>query len=120
MQSCRAGYAGYVPAKLPPGNPTAIQAALWSIRNQASLETLEKLLRNAAVSPKEEKYRSIRLSNPKVKGLLVDEPGALDALLLLGWERDSSDSELLVIGKGRYFTMTEVRASRRAVTSFWL
>lgn len=103
------GYAGYVPAKLPPTKPSAVQAALWEIQNTASLEVISKLLRNTAVNPSEEKYRRIRLTNPKVKALIAEEKGAVQSLLALGWERDAEDSESLVIPKGRYFSMAEVR-----------
>lgn len=32
------GYAGYTPAKLPPGKASALQTALWSIDNMETLE----------------------------------------------------------------------------------
>ena len=97
-----------MPAKLPPARPTAVQAALWEVQSQASLEIVSKLLRNAAVEPNEEKYRRIRLSNPKIKSLIVDEKGALQALQALGWANDSEDAEMLVMPPGQYFSMSEV------------
>ncbi len=36
-----------------------------------SLEILGKLIYNAAVSPKEEKYRKIKMSNPKIDATIV-------------------------------------------------
>lgn len=106
-----AGYAGYVPAKLPPAKPTAIQAALWEVRSQESLEAISKLLRNAAVNPKEEKFRRIRLQNDKIQSLILQQSGALEALLLLGWERNTSDGDQLVISPGKYFSMSEASFS---------
>lgn len=51
----------------------------------------------------------MRLSNGKVKAALVDMPGALDALLAMGWARDGEGEEAaLVVPKGRFFTMADV------------
>jgi len=47
-------------------------------------------------SYQEPKYRSLKLSNPRVSKLIVDTPGALDALLALGWELEEGNAELLV------------------------
>ena len=103
-----AGYAGYVPAKMPPAKPSATQAALWSIQNPETLELIAKLLKNVAVNPSEEKYRRIRLTNPKIKALVADEEGGLQAMLSLGWEQDPEDADALVVTKGRHFSMAEV------------
>ena len=61
------------------------------------------------VNPGDEKYRRLRLSNPKIAAALVDVPGALDALLAMGWERDAADADFLVCPKGVRVTMAEVR-----------
>ncbi len=45
------GYAGYTAAKLPPPLPSAVQAALWAVPSQDSLEIIEKLTKNVAVNP---------------------------------------------------------------------
>ena len=45
------GYAGYVPAKYAPAAPTAVQAALYAVQSQESLELIAKLLKNVVVSP---------------------------------------------------------------------
>ena len=50
----------------------------------------------------------MKLSNPKIKAALVDTPGAIDALLAIGWMREQEPEEALVIPKGRHFTMAEV------------
>ena len=62
------------------------------------------------VNPSDDKYRRLRLSNPKIAAALVDVPGAVDALLAMGWERDANDADFLVCPKGVRVTMAEVRA----------
>lgn len=46
--------------------------------------------------------RSIKLTNPKIQSLVVEVPGALDALKALGWAHDEADAELLTIQAGKY------------------
>ncbi|CAK0733915.1 hypothetical protein CVIRNUC_000354 [Coccomyxa viridis] len=103
------GYAGYVPAKYAPAAPTAVQAALYAVQSQESLEMIAKLMKNVVVSPTEDKFRRVKLSNPKIKAALVDVPGALQALLTLGWAQEQEPEEAVVVPKGRHFSMAEVR-----------
>ena len=56
----------------------------------------------------EEKFKRVKLSNPKIKAALVDVPGAVDALLAIGWIREQEPEEALVVPKGRHFTMADV------------
>ena len=67
------------------------------------------------VNPGDDKYRRLRLSNPKIAAAVVDVPGALDALLAMGWERDAADAGFLVCPKGVRVTMAEVRLWRNRV-----
>ena len=63
----------------------------------------------------EEKYRRVRLSNAKVQAALVNTPGALDALLTMGWAQEGEGEDAaLVVPKGRFFTMADVSAPRLA------
>ncbi|CAL5225639.1 g8495 [Coccomyxa viridis] len=103
------GYAGYVPARYAPAAPTAVQAALYAVQSQAALELIAKLTKNVVISPTEEKFKRVKLSNPKIKAALVDTPGAIDALLAIGWLREQEPEEAMVVPKGRHFTMAEVR-----------
>lgn len=57
----------------------------------------------------EEKFRRVKLSNPKIKAALADVAGAVDALLALGWTREQEPEEAVVVPKGRHFTMADVR-----------
>jgi hypothetical protein len=102
-----AGYAGYVPAKMPPSKATPVEAALWSIRNPETLDILAKLLKNTVVNPSEEKFRRIRLSNPKINTLIREEQGGVETLKALGWVEEEA-TESLVVPTGKQFTMAEV------------
>lgn len=55
------GYAGYVPAKYAPAAPTAVQAALYAVQSQESLEMIAKLMKNVVVSPTGELASTIRV-----------------------------------------------------------
>lgn len=103
-----AGYAGYAPAKLPPPRPSAIQEALWQIKNTATLKVIATLLKNVVVNPADEKVRRIRLSNPKIESLIKEEKGALQTLSAIGWVPDPDDSDWLVFPKGAQLSMSEV------------
>ena len=70
------------------------------------------------VNPSDDKYRRLRLSNPKIAATVVDVPGGLDALLAMGWERDANDADFLVCPKGVRVTMAEVR-TRSAPLRLW-
>jgi hypothetical protein len=69
------GYAGYVPAKMPPAKPTEVEAAVQAVKSLEALEVMGKLLYNCAVSPREEKFRRIKLSNKKISEVLVGTTG---------------------------------------------
>jgi hypothetical protein len=38
-------------------------------------------------------------------------PGALDAMLALGWKYDAANAEELLVKEGTYFSMKEVRCA---------
>ena len=57
---CTMGYAGYAPGHKVV-ELTVVQQLLKLIRSDKSLETLEKLTRNSAQAPAEEKFRKVRL-----------------------------------------------------------
>jgi hypothetical protein len=60
----------------------------------------------------EEKFRRVRLSNSKIKACLVDVPGAIDALVAIGWATEGGEEDpALVVPKGRHISMAEVRAT---------
>lgn len=103
------GYAGYAPAKLPPSKPSEAEAAVLAVKSMETLETIHKLVYNASVQPNESKFRRIRLTNDKIQKVLVDCPGALDAMAALGWAVEEAEPEFLVIPAGKFMTMTQVR-----------
>jgi hypothetical protein len=51
------GYAGYVSAKYPPPKPTEVEAAVAAVKSEQALDVIGKLLYNAAISPREDKFR---------------------------------------------------------------
>uniref|UniRef100_A0A7S3V131 PUB domain-containing protein n=1 Tax=Aplanochytrium stocchinoi TaxID=215587 RepID=A0A7S3V131_9STRA len=59
---------------------TPIEKILRKISNKKSLEILSKICRNISQSPKEEKYRKLRLDNKTIKENLVNVYGCLDFL----------------------------------------
>lgn len=105
------GYAGYAPAKLPPATPTELEAALRAVSSVDSLEIINKLCKNCAVQPKEDKFRKVKLSNKKVSVTIVEAPGAMEAMLKLGWTEESNaeDGDVLVLPPGKYIKMDQVR-----------
>ncbi len=69
------------------------------------------MTQNVAQQPTEAKFRKLKLSNEKITSLIVNVPGALDALLELGWQRaaDEDGTEVLVLPAGKHMTMADVR-----------
>lgn len=86
---------------------------------------MSKLVRNAAVTPSEDKFKRIKLSNSKVKTTIVETTGGVPALLAMGWAHDEADSDYLVLPKGVQMSMKEVSysgsidASARHPTELW-
>ena len=62
-----------------------MEQLLKQIENDETLATLKKVIQNTAQAPTEAKFRKLKLSNPKIKELLVDVPGALESLVQFGW-----------------------------------
>jgi thioredoxin len=63
-----------------------------------------------AQQPAEPKFRKLKLSNPKIAALIVAQPGAMEALQLLGWVRETEeDVECLVLPPSTHLTMANVR-----------
>lgn len=103
------GYTGYVPAKLPPSKLTPVEAAVQAIKSLDCLDILGKLLYNCAVTPREAKFRRIKLNNQRIADTLGAHPPALEALTALGWVPDPAAPQELVVQEGLFFTMKEVR-----------
>ncbi|KXZ50607.1 hypothetical protein GPECTOR_15g290 [Gonium pectorale] len=104
------GYGGYVSAKLPPPKPSDVEAAVQAVKSLEAVEMIHKLIYNCTVQPKEEKFRRVRLANPKIKSVLGDAAGAVDAMVALGWALEEAEGEpVLVVPSGKYMTMQQVR-----------
>ena len=54
------GYAGYAPGHKVADLATPLQQYLKAVKSMATLDTLEKLTRNSAQAPAEEKFRKVR------------------------------------------------------------
>lgn len=78
-----------------------------AIKSLECLEVLGKLLYNCAVSPREDKYRRVKLTNKRLAETLGAHPPALEALSALGWVADPAAPQELVVPDGLYFTMKE-------------
>lgn len=62
--------------------------ALRALPSEKALDTLElidKLTQNIVRNPTEEKFRRIKLSNPKIAAAITNVPSAVDALKQMGW-----------------------------------
>jgi len=82
------GYAGYSPGNQIADKLTPLQQALRALplaQAQETLDLIEKLTRNVVRNPNEEKFRRIKLSNPKIAATITDVPFAVDALKEMGW-----------------------------------
>jgi len=76
---------------------TPLQQALRSLpleKAQEILELLEKVTRNVVRNPGEEKFRSLKLTNPKIAASVADAPSMVDALKDMGWVQEG---EMLVL-----------------------
>lgn len=111
------GYAGYVPAKLPPSKATPFQQALSAIGTIEALEILERLIYNTAIQPKDSKFRKIKLSNTKIASTIGMEPSAQEALRLMGWELSQEEEDgqpFFTLPAKKNLTMADVRQIQEA------
>lgn len=72
------------------------------------MEIIGKLVKNVATQPNEDKFRTIRTTNPKINTTIVEQEGGLPALLALGFVASEEDANVLEVPKGE-LTMKEVR-----------
>lgn len=101
------GYYGLGPGMRVAEKLTPLEKALRSMplpQAECTLEILEKLCRNTAQAPAEEKFRRIKLTNEKIKAAVADVPGATDSLLEMGWV---AEDEALVLPAGVKLTHHE-------------
>jgi UBX domain-containing protein 6 len=73
----------------------------------ASLELIEKLVRNAVQQPAEEKFRKIRLTNAKIAEAVTNVPGAVAAMKEMGWQEEG---EFLILPSGKKLVFEDVKA----------
>merc|ERR1719199_790345 len=107
------GYAGYAPGHKVV-ELTVLQQLLKLIKSD---KTLEKLTRNTAQAPAEEKFRKVRLTNEKIAAVITNVDGAVEAMCEMGWVKEG-DGEFLVLPPAKSVSMREVREiddARRAL-----
>eukprot|EP00746_Dinoflagellata_sp_MGD_P141483 gnl/MRDRNA2_/MRDRNA2_74582_c0_seq4.p1 gnl/MRDRNA2_/MRDRNA2_74582_c0~~gnl/MRDRNA2_/MRDRNA2_74582_c0_seq4.p1 ORF type:complete len:306 (+),score=97.22 gnl/MRDRNA2_/MRDRNA2_74582_c0_seq4:129-1046(+) len=88
------GYAGYSPGLRTDGPKTPLEEALRSLppeKAKEALDLMETLLRNVIQNPTEEKFRKIRLTNEKISKAITTVPGAVDSLVLMGWQQQDEN-----------------------------
>merc|ERR1719326_1101957 len=52
---------------------------------------METILRNVIQNPTEEKFRKIRLTNEKISKAITSVPGAVNSLVLMGWQQQEEN-----------------------------
>lgn len=105
------GYAGYSPGfrtaeELPPLQQTLRAIPLENA--QETLELIEKLVRNIVSKPSEDKFRKIRLTNPKIAEAITNVPAAMVALTEMGWQQEGEN--LVLPNSTKLAFETHVRA----------
>ena len=113
-------YAGYVPAKIA-SVKSPLQNALPALEDEAALELLSTLCRNAACAPAEPKYRKVRATNSRVVAACVacGEENFVAAMNALGWSKTEEEGgeAFFVLAPGRG-TMVQVREIQEALTAW--
>jgi hypothetical protein len=102
-------YAGYAPGHRVVERRTALEEALRAVGDVETLDVLEKLARNVARWPTEEKYRKVKTTNATIERALVTlgDGAGVKALVEMGWVREG---EAMTLAAERATTMVEVRA----------
>mmetsp|Transcript_73832 Transcript_73832/g.193663 ORF Transcript_73832/g.193663 Transcript_73832/m.193663 type:complete len:185 (-) Transcript_73832:354-908(-) len=91
------GYAGYAPGSKVADKLTPLQQALRSLPLEVAQETLaliDKLTRNIVQNPTEEKFRKVKLANPKLAAIVAAAPTFVDTMQEMGWVQTSEGLEL--------------------------
>merc|ERR1712048_906557 len=58
---------------------------------QETLELIQKLTQNVVRNPTEEKFRRIKLTNPKIAANITDVPNAVALLTEMGWVQEGEE-----------------------------
>ncbi|GFH07748.1 PUB domain-containing protein [Haematococcus lacustris] len=109
-------YAGYVPAKIPTV-ANELDRAVAAVTSLEALEVIGKLLYNAAISPKDDKFRRVRLSNAKIRATVAEAPGAVELLLAFGWVKDDDAEDTIVIPAGQIHLLQAAGSHIRSVVA---
>ena len=77
-------YAGYAPGHRVVER-TPLERALRAIARPETLDLLERLSKNVARAPGEEKYRKLKRANATIGREIFDDEHAMRAMLTMGW-----------------------------------
>merc|ERR1712061_204810 len=58
---------------------------------QDTLDLIQKLTQNVVRNPTEEKFRRIKLTNPKIAAAITDVTNAADLLKEMGWQQEGEE-----------------------------
>ena len=110
-------YAGYAPGHRVVER-TPLERALRAIARPETLDLLERLSKNVARAPGEEKYRKLKRANATIGREIFDDENAMQAMLTMGWVVETIEgAECLTLPRGTTTTMTEVREMDEARTA---
>lgn len=93
------GYYGLGPGMRVPDQLSHYEKCLRSLPPELAgqtLDVLEKLVKNVAQNPKEEKFRRIKLDNAKIAAAVTSLPSALAALVEVGFLFDKESACLVL------------------------
>ena len=110
------GYAGYAPTKYAEAK-SDLELALAGVRDAGALDLLATLMRNAVVSPSDEKFRRVKVDAGRLVAAAEAAGGDAfaKALAALGWSvNEEGTHHILPIGRAN---MTHVRAIEDAKTA---
>ncbi|CAD7925407.1 unnamed protein product [Amoebophrya sp. A120] len=90
------GYYGLGPGMRVADQLSTFEKALRNVpldQHYMTLDLLETLLKNIAQNPREEKFRKIKLTNPKIGAAITSVIPALEALFALGFQIDQTAAD---------------------------
>lgn len=76
---------------------------------EVCFELIDKVLRNIVENPEDDKYRTLKQANKKVKADVTRHKGGVVLMRLVGFQEESKDSEQVWSNKGSMSYLKGVR-----------